>query len=70
MFDQEVQNLIAWTDNLDYDKYVAEWFQLSTSNASENYVRAPVYVWLWSIFSKRLSIRFSKKLNDQYSNDG
>ncbi|CAK71127.1 unnamed protein product (macronuclear) [Paramecium tetraurelia] len=37
-FDKEVQNLIDWSENLDYDKYMTEWFQLSTSNASENYV--------------------------------
>ncbi|KAM3144218.1 hypothetical protein pb186bvf_003680 [Paramecium bursaria] len=41
-FDKEVQNLIEWTENLNFDKYMEEWFQLSTSNASENYVKHPI----------------------------
>ena len=41
-FDDHVKELIEWSDNLDYDKYVRDWFQLSTSNASENFTSKPV----------------------------
>ena len=29
-FDKEVKDLIEWSNNLDYDEYVRDWFQLST----------------------------------------
>jgi len=31
-FDSEVNNLIEWCEDLDYDKYIENWFQLATSS--------------------------------------
>lgn len=41
-FESEVKDLIEWSNNLDYNEYVKDWFQLSTSNASEAFVVKPV----------------------------
>jgi hypothetical protein len=37
-FEDEVKELIEWSNNLDFDTYVKDWFQLSTSNTSGAYV--------------------------------
>lgn len=29
--DQEISDLINWSENLDYDSYVKDWYQISTS---------------------------------------
>jgi hypothetical protein len=34
-FDSEVNNLIEWCEDLDYDKYIENWFQLATSSQQE-----------------------------------
>ena len=34
-FDKEVNSLIEWCEDLDYDKYVANWSELATSNQPE-----------------------------------
>ena len=36
-FDDEVRELLEWSDNLDFDKYFGEWQKMSTSDKSENY---------------------------------
>ncbi|EAR82342.2 hypothetical protein TTHERM_01193620 (macronuclear) [Tetrahymena thermophila SB210] len=41
-FEVEVKELIEWSKNLDYDEYVKDWFQLSTSNASEAFTIRPI----------------------------
>ena len=41
-FDKEVKDLIEWSKNLDYEEYVRDWFHLSTSNASENFINYPL----------------------------
>lgn len=43
-FDNEVKDLIEWSNNLDFDSYIKDWFHLSTSNASEKFVFQPVSV--------------------------
>ncbi len=32
-----MKELINWTEALDYDNYVKEWFSISTSNMSNNF---------------------------------
>lgn len=34
----EVTNLIEWSENLDFDSYVKDWYQLSTSQNSAAFV--------------------------------
>jgi hypothetical protein len=34
-FDGEVNNLIEWCEDLDYDKYMDNWFTLATSSKAE-----------------------------------
>ncbi|EGR30988.1 hypothetical protein IMG5_120040 [Ichthyophthirius multifiliis] len=41
-FNNEVKDLIEWSKNLDFDEYIKDWFQLSTSNASEAFVVRPI----------------------------
>eukprot|EP00331_Platyophrya_macrostoma_P034331 CAMPEP_0176460080 /NCGR_PEP_ID=MMETSP0127-20121128/33730_1 /TAXON_ID=938130 /ORGANISM="Platyophrya macrostoma, Strain WH" /LENGTH=105 /DNA_ID=CAMNT_0017851281 /DNA_START=553 /DNA_END=867 /DNA_ORIENTATION=+ len=36
-FDDEVRELLEWSDNLDFDKYFDEWQKISTSDKTENY---------------------------------
>ena len=31
-FDEEVNNLIEWCEDLDYEKYTDNWHQIATSN--------------------------------------
>ena len=35
-FDKEVSALIEWCEDLDYDKYIANWHQLATSAYNKN----------------------------------
>ncbi len=42
--DKEVSELISWSENLDYDSYVKDWYQVSTSESSANFVPKPVYI--------------------------
>ena len=35
IFEGEVNNLIEWCEDLDYDKYMDNWFQLATSSKVE-----------------------------------
>lgn len=53
-FDKEVNDLIEWSENLDYENYIRNWYVLSTSNASNFYsqVKYEKYlflVWLYCI---------------------
>lgn len=41
---QEINSLIIWSENLDYDAYVKDWYQISTSESSANFVPKPVYM--------------------------
>ena len=34
-FDDEVNNLIEWCEDLDYEKYTENWHQIATSNQPE-----------------------------------
>ncbi|KRX09150.1 hypothetical protein PPERSA_08866 [Pseudocohnilembus persalinus] len=61
-FDEQVNELIEWSDNLDYDSYVKDWFQLSTSNASENFVPKAV-----NIDSTLSSVRLDPHKSQNYS---
>jgi len=36
--DKEISDLIEWSENLDYDNYVKNWYQISTSESSKNFV--------------------------------
>jgi hypothetical protein len=36
-FDDEVKDLLEWSDNLDFDKFYREWTKLSTSDGSEKF---------------------------------
>lgn len=36
-FENEVNNLIEWCEDLDYDKYVENWFTLATSSQQEGH---------------------------------
>ena len=35
---EEMEQLIEWTENLSFDSYVKDWYQLSTSQSSNNFV--------------------------------
>lgn len=34
-FDEEVNNLIEWCEDLDYEKYTANWHDVATSSKAE-----------------------------------
>ena len=34
-FDEEVNNLIEWCEDLDYEKYTENWHEIATSNTAE-----------------------------------
>jgi hypothetical protein len=34
-FDEEVNNLIEWCEDLDYEKYTQNWHEIATSNETE-----------------------------------
>jgi len=34
-FDMEVNNLIEWCEDLDYEKYTENWHEIATSNKTE-----------------------------------
>lgn len=34
-FDDEVNNLIEWCEDLDYEKYTENWHEIATSNTVE-----------------------------------
>ena len=34
-FEEEVNNLIEWCEDLDYEKYTANWHEVATSNKAE-----------------------------------
>ena len=34
-FDDEVNNLIEWCEDLDYEKYTENWHEIATSNKAE-----------------------------------
>lgn len=34
-FDDEVNNLIEWCEDLDYEKYTENWHEIATSNTTE-----------------------------------
>jgi hypothetical protein len=34
-FDDEVNNLIEWCEDLDYEKYTENWHEIATSNTAE-----------------------------------
>ena len=34
-FDEEVNNLIEWCEDLDYEKYTTNWHEIATSNKAE-----------------------------------
>jgi hypothetical protein len=34
-FDKEVNNLIEWCEDLDYEKYIDSWHEVATSNKPE-----------------------------------
>ncbi len=36
--DKEISDLIEWSQNLDYDNYVKDWYQISTSESSAKFV--------------------------------
>lgn len=42
--DKEISDLINWSENLDYDSYVKDWYQISTSESSANFVPKPVFM--------------------------
>lgn len=33
-FEKQVNDLVEWTENLDFESYVKDWYQLSTSQSS------------------------------------
>lgn len=35
---QEVGELLEWTENLNFDAYVKDWYQLSTSQGTKQFV--------------------------------
>ena len=35
-FEDEVKELVNWSEQLDFDKYVSNWYIQSTSNFDEN----------------------------------
>ena len=37
-FEKEVSDLIEWSENLDFDSYVKDWYHLSTSESSAFFV--------------------------------
>ena len=63
-FDKEVKELVQWSENLDYDEYVRSWFQLSTSNASENFIQSHQFkIWIKYYTIKKISISWFFLLN-------
>lgn len=52
--------LIEWSENLNYEKYIANWLVLSTSDVSKNYNQVKEKNIINKIF---LFIRHFKKLN-------
>ena len=37
-FEKEVNELMEWSENLDFEAYVKDWYYLSTSESSANFV--------------------------------
>lgn len=35
---EEMEELLEWTENLNFDDYVKDWYQLSTSESSKDFV--------------------------------
>ena len=39
---EEMDELLEWTENLNFDTYVKDWYYLSTSESSKDFVPKPI----------------------------
>ena len=65
-FDKEVNDLIEWSENLDYENYIRNWYVLSTSNASNFYSQVKYLKYL--VLVSLRCLRRSNHKNIKYNN--